>query len=139
MKKAMPRKEYVYPAIFHPNSDDGSYTVIFPDLDGCITEGKTLGNAIYMAQDALRQWIDYLADKSLPIPEASTEVSCDKSEKEFVNYVFVNADDTKAVRKTVSIPKWMDDEVSHRNLSLSKVLQDALTIEFRGQTKNDIK
>ena len=126
------RKEYVYPAIFHPNSDDGSYSVIFPDLDGCITEGKTLGNAIYMAQDALRQWIGYLTEQSLPIPQASEDISCNKSEKEFVNYVFVNADDTKAVRKTVSIPKWMDDEASHRNLSLSKILQDALITELKG-------
>lgn len=49
--------EYVYPAIFHSN-DDGSFTIIFPDLDGCISEGKSLGNAMYMAQAALTQWMD---------------------------------------------------------------------------------
>lgn len=46
--------EYTYPAIFHSN-DDGSYTVTYPDLPGCISEGKNLGNAMYMAQTALTQ------------------------------------------------------------------------------------
>ena len=44
--------EYVYPAIFDKNTD-GSYTVMYPDLPGCISEGKTLGNALSMAQSAL--------------------------------------------------------------------------------------
>ncbi|MDR2089390.1 MAG: type II toxin-antitoxin system HicB family antitoxin, partial [Clostridiales Family XIII bacterium] len=51
--------EYVYPAKFHANSD-GSYTITYPDLPGCISEGKSVGNAVYMAQSALFQWIDYL-------------------------------------------------------------------------------
>ncbi len=62
--------EYVYPAIFHSN-EDGSYTITYPDLPGCISEGKSLGNAIYMAQSALTQWIEYLTDKKQPIPLAS--------------------------------------------------------------------
>jgi predicted RNase H-like HicB family nuclease len=55
--------EYVYPAIFHANSD-GSYTIVFPDLPGCVSEGKTLANAIYMAEAALAQWLQYLAEKN---------------------------------------------------------------------------
>jgi predicted RNase H-like HicB family nuclease len=55
------RMEHTYPAIFHLNGD-GSYTITFPDLPGCISEGKSLGNAIYMAQSALTQWIEYLTE-----------------------------------------------------------------------------
>ncbi len=62
--------EYVYPAIFHSN-DDGTFTITYPDLPGCISEGKSLGNAISMAQSALTQWIEYLTDKKQPIPSAS--------------------------------------------------------------------
>ena len=51
--------EYVYPAIFHANND-GSFTITYPDLPACISEGKSLGNALYMAQSALTQWIEYL-------------------------------------------------------------------------------
>jgi predicted RNase H-like HicB family nuclease len=61
--------EYVYPAIFHKNEDE-SYTIVYPDLPGCVSEGKTLGNAMYMAQSALTQWICCLADKKQEIPNA---------------------------------------------------------------------
>ena len=63
-------QEYVYPAIFHSN-DDGTFTITYPDLPGCISEGKSLGNAMFMAQAALTQWIEYLTDKKQPVPPAS--------------------------------------------------------------------
>ena len=67
-------KEYIYPAIFHKNND-GSFTVTFPDLPGCITEGKTMGNALKMAQAALAQWIDFLHDEKEEIPKPSAYIT----------------------------------------------------------------
>ena len=118
-------KEYVYPAIFHKN-DDGSYTITYPDLPGCISEGKDLGNAMYMAESALTQWVEYLIDKKKEIPKASMLGTLEVGEDEFANLIRANIKDGRAVRRTVSIPKWMDDAVSEAGLSLSKVLQDAL-------------
>ncbi|MCC8080161.1 MAG: type II toxin-antitoxin system HicB family antitoxin [Oscillospiraceae bacterium] len=68
--------EYVYPAVFHLN-DDKTYTVTFPDLPGCITEGKSPEEALYMAQSALTQWIEYLADsgEAIPVASASADVA----------------------------------------------------------------
>ena len=117
--------EYIYPAIFHPNND-GSYTITFPDLPGCISEGKSLGNAIYMAQSALTQWIKYLVDQKQDIPSDSAPQSVRIEGGEIVNLVCADARDSRAVKRTVSIPKWMDDKVSEAGLSLSRVLQDAL-------------
>ena len=117
--------EYVYPAIFHKNGDE-SYTVVYPDLPGCISEGKTLGNALYMAQSALKQWIGYLADKELEIPAASALEDIKTSSGELVNLICAEVKDARAVKRTVSIPKWMDDKVAQSGLSLSRVLQDAL-------------
>ena len=117
--------EYVYPAIFHKNEDE-SYTLTYPDLPGCISEGKTLGNAMYMAQSALTQWIGYLADKKQEIPSASTSKKIKTSKSEFVNLICAEVKDARAVKRTVSIPKWMDDKVIQSGLSLSRVLQDAL-------------
>ena len=117
--------EYVYPAVFHKNKDN-SYTVIYPDLPGCITEGKTLGNAIYMAQSALGQWISYLIDKKHKIPCASAAAKIKRASGEIVNLICAEIKDAKAVKRTVSIPKWMDDKVITSGLSLSRVLQDAL-------------
>ena len=122
--------EYVYPAVFHHNSDDGSYTITFPDLPGCISEGKNLSNALYMASDALTQWVNCLIDEGedLPAPSDLSSVSCEKDE--FVNIVRADIKDNHAVRRTISIPKWMDDEVNKAGISLSKVLQDALKEKF---------
>ena len=117
--------EYVYPAIFHLNEDD-SYTITYPDLPGCISEGKTLGNAMYMAQSALTQWIGYLIEKKQEIPNASPVEKIKKPKGDFVNLIRAEVKNTQAVKRTVSIPKWMDDKVTQSGLSLSRVLQDAL-------------
>ena len=117
--------EYFYPAIFHKNKDE-SYTVTYPDLPGCISEGKNLGNALYMAQSALKQWIGYLTDKEQEIPLASALEDVKVSTDELVNLICAEVKDARAVKRTVSIPKWLDDKVSQSGLSLSRVLQDAL-------------
>ena len=117
--------EYVYPALFHSN-EDGSFTITYPDLPGCISEGKSLGNAMYMAQSALTQWIEYLTDKKQSIPLASNLESIKTTQDEFVNLIRVEIKENRAVKRTVSIPKWMDDKVIESGLSLSRVLQDAL-------------
>jgi predicted RNase H-like HicB family nuclease len=117
--------EYFYPAIFHKNKDE-SYTVTFPDLPGCISEGKNLGNALYMAQSALKQWIEFLLDKEKKIPSASSLKEIKASKDELVNLICAEVKESRAVKRTVSIPKWMDDKVIQSGLSLSRVLQDAL-------------
>lgn len=116
---------FVYPAVFHPN-DDGTYTVTFPDLPGCITEGKSLENAILMAQDAMAAWLGYTLEHKEPIPAVSALQTLEVSPDEFVNLICADVKDGRAVRRTVSLPKWMDDKVLENGLSLSKVLQDAL-------------
>lgn len=117
--------EYVYPAIFHRNEDD-SFTITYPDLPGCISEGKSLGNAMYMAQSALTQWIEYLTDKKQSIPLATDLHNIETTDEEFVSLIRADIKDNRAVKRTVSIPKWMDDKVIESGLSLSRVLQDAL-------------
>lgn len=118
--------EYIYPAIFSKN-EDGSYSVTYPDLPGCITEGKTLKDALLMSQKALTQWIEYLSDKNQEIPVASPadEIEIEKNH-EFVNMVYADLKDNRAVKRTVSIPKWLDEQASAAGLSLSRILQDAL-------------
>ena len=94
--------EYVYPALFHSN-EDGSFTITYPDLPGCISEGKSLGNAMYMAQSALTQWIEYLTDKKQSIPLASNLESIKTTQDEFVNLIRVEIKENRAVKRTVSI------------------------------------
>lgn len=117
--------EYVYPAVFHKN-DDNSYTITYPDIPGCVSEGKSLENALYMAQAALTQWMEYLIETKEAAPAASHIQKISVAQNEFVNLVRTDIKDNRAVRRTVSIPKWLDEKVSASGISLSRVLQDAL-------------
>lgn len=121
--------EYVYPALFHSNPD-GSYTVTYPDLPGCITEGKSLENALYMAQTALSQWVEFAAEQKDFLPAPSAVKALPSAEDEFITLIRAEVKSDRAVKRTVSIPKWMDDKVSEVGLSLSRVLQDALKERF---------
>ena len=78
--------EYVYPAVFHTN-EDGSFTVTYPDLPGCITEDKNMANAMHIAQSALSQWIEYLADNKMEIPAATAMASIETNPDEFANLI----------------------------------------------------
>jgi predicted RNase H-like HicB family nuclease len=117
--------EYVYPAIFHPNSD-GSFTVTFPDLPGCITEGTPLDHAFFMAQSALHDWVEYELTQGSPLPPASPVKGMGTKGDEFATLVGTVVRDGGAVRRTVSIPQWMDRQAAEAGLSLSRILQDAL-------------
>ena len=117
---------YIYPAKFSSN-DDGSYTITYPDLLGCISEGKNLENAMVMAQSALSQWLEFLDSEKQDIPKPSSINSISVEENEFTSLIRADIRDCRAVKRTVSLPKWMDEKVSEMGLSLSRVLQDALT------------
>ena len=125
-KKGVIVMEYVYPALFSTN-DDGSYTITYPDLPGCISEGKSLANAMYMAQSALSQWVEYMLDKKQELPKASSMAAVEIDNGEFVNLIRAEVKDGRAVKRTVSIPRWMDEKAIESGLSLSRVLQDALS------------
>ena len=117
--------KYVYAAVFEA-AGEGGYAVSFPDLPGCYSQGRSLHEAISMAQLALAQWAEYLADKGIPLPCASGIGDIAAPENGFVNLVCAELKSKRAVKRTVSIPQWMDDKVAESGLSLSRVLQDAL-------------
>ena len=122
--------KYVYPAIFHPNQDDGSITVTVPDLPGCITEGKDLTDAIFMAGDAvsMRLWDAENHHESIPSPSLPPTVTA----PEFVNYVYADTNeyrrknDSRAIKKTLTLPSWLNAQAEQAGVNFSQVLQDAL-------------
>lgn len=126
--------KYIYPALFTPNGN--GYTVEFPDLDNCVTEGQDTADAMDMAQDALCMWLDVALEHRLPIPQATSPSDIDAGEG-FVSLVVADLDayrrerDSRPVRRTVSIPGWLDHAADRAGLSLSKVLQDALKERLR--------
>ncbi len=61
--------EYKYTIILHPDTEEGGYTVTVPSLAGCVTQGETIEEAIAMAKDAIRLYIESLIDDGEPVPE----------------------------------------------------------------------
>ena len=122
-------KKYVYPACFYPE-ENGQYTVIFPDF-GNATYGNTLEDAMDMATDLLGGTIvDYLDDKEeLPAPSDIKEIVADEYPDGFTSLVSVDANayrSQKAVKKTLTIPAWLDKEATAMHINFSAVLQEAL-------------
>ena len=123
----------VYPAIFL--KEETGYSVSFPDLDGCLTEGDTLEEAVEMAQEALGLYLVSLEERSISFPVPSDIYLIEYSEKEFVSLVTTQIDNyrrkNKAIKKTLTIPQWMNDEAELRHINFSSVLQKALKEEFQ--------
>jgi predicted RNase H-like HicB family nuclease len=64
-------QKLAYPAIFYPWDDGSGYTVEVPDLPGCISEGDTLAEAVFMGIDAASGWVLTELEEGKPAPEAS--------------------------------------------------------------------
>lgn len=123
----------VYPAIFAPCEERAGYTVDFPDLLGCVTQGDDLADAIYMATDAASGWILAELEDGADIPTASSVYDIKTEDNEFVTLIALDIDayaekyGKKAVKKTLTIPAWMDTYVVQHKISCSEVLQKALS------------
>lgn len=127
----------VYPAIFRPCVEKEGYTVVVPDLPGCVTEGETLADAILMAEDAASGWIlDELEDGNA-VPSASPIETIRVSSGEFVNLLVLNMDSyaekygNKTVRKNLTIPAWLNTFAEKQKVNFSQVLTDALTMLYQ--------
>ncbi len=117
---------FVYPAIFH--KEDDAYWVEFPDLEGCHTYGGSIPETMEAAQEALSAYLLTLLEQGRPLA-APSDVSAFHPEDGFPSLVSCTIDrykDTKAVKKTLTIPSWLNDRAVAMGLNFSKVLQDAL-------------
>ena len=123
----------IYPAVFKPFTDQsGGYVVEFPDLPGCVTEGKNLEQAIEMGIDAASGWILGELEDGEQIPCASNYSEITAESGCMVNMLLLDIDSyeekygEKAVRKNLTIPAWLNTFAEKNNINFSKLLQDTL-------------
>ena len=127
--------KYVYPALFHPE-DDGIFFISFPDLDGCFTQGSSIAEGMNMAADALNLMLWHMEEERMPIPEPSPLQKLKVEHGDFLTLIgadtlsYRKQHDTKAVRKNLSIPRWLDTLATERNINFSNILQNALMREL---------
>ena len=123
--------KYVYPAIFTPE-DDGSYSIVFPDLEGCYTCGDNLEDSIEMAEDALALVLYGYEKDGREIPAPSARSAFSVSGNDFVNFIacdtmkYRKMYNNKAVKKTLTIPEWLNEAACAMGLNFSQILQEAL-------------
>ena len=135
----------MYPACFF--KEGSGYSVIFPDLDFLSTCGDTLDEAMGMAVDCLAGYLYWLELDGEKAQEPSVlgnispaavagELGFDYTEA-FVNLVSVDVAEyakvhfEKAVKKTLTIPAWLNKLALERDINFSGVLQEALKERLR--------
>ncbi|WAM33277.1 type II toxin-antitoxin system HicB family antitoxin [Caldicellulosiruptor morganii] len=125
------KDKYIYPAIFEPAEKEG-YIVTFPDLPGCITEGKNLEEALYMAKEALELHLFGLEEDGEEIPEPTPPEKLDIPKGAFVVPIIAYMPPVreemanKSVNKTVTLPRWLSKAAEEAHINFSQVLQQAL-------------
>ena len=120
--------EIYYPAVFH--EEDGAYWVEFPDLPGCLTQGNSEIEALDMAKDALGLYLDENLD-NIKAPSTCKEVQI-LFPNELVMLVGCNSElysrklHSKAIKKTLTIPEWLNDKATKADVNFSEILKEAL-------------
>ncbi len=118
-----------YPAIFH--KEENGFWVSFPDIPECLTEGDDMTKAYEMAVDALGLAITSRKEENqkIPLPSPVDQI---KTEDGFLVIVefdmisYLKKHNSKAVKKTLSIPEWMNEAAIALGLNFSQILQEAL-------------
>ncbi len=134
----------VYPAIFY--QEDSGISVVFPDLNHLATCGDDMQEAMEMAVDCLAGYLfsEKLEGNDIPAPTPvdKLDIYCeDDTEAEravprFANMVSVDVEAyaaqhfNKAVKKTVTIPEWLNNMALAKKINFSRVLQGALAKEL---------
>lgn len=135
----------IYPAIFY--KEKNGYSVIFPDFNYLSTCGENLNDAMEMAIDCLAGYLytAKLDDDKLPMPskiddihpiDIANTIGFDGKDS-FINLISVDLEDyakthfNKSVKKTLTIPEWLNREATKKNINFSKVLQEALIAKLR--------
>lgn len=131
-----------YPACFYEEYE-GGYSVLFPDFNYAGTQGDTLEDAFSMAIDFLAGMLYdmKLDNEPYPAPSQIKDVDPNNGYDEYknvlVNIVTVDVEEyarihfEKPVKKTLSIPKWLNDTAMDRGINFSQTLQEALLLKIK--------
>lgn len=124
------KNRYIFPSIIKVVED--SYEVSFPDIDNCFTFGDSLEDVLDSARDVLELCLYDMEQDNIPIPEPSgiKDIKLDENESiAWINVWMVPVRDkmeNRSIKKTVTIPKWINDIGIENNLNFSQILQAAI-------------
>ena len=120
-----------YPAIFFFFLEGGIW-ITFPDIPECMTQGDDMQQSYEMAVEALGLALASREEEKQEIPAPSEPCKFTVSDDEFCVVIefdmlaYKKRTNSKAVKKTLSIPEWLNEEASALGINFSQVLQEAL-------------
>ena len=123
------KEKYIYPCVVY--EEDGIYYADFRDFNGCFTDGESLEELIINAKDVLEGTLFTLLKNNLEIPEPTMK-KIELKGNEFLVYVdvwltpIIDKIKNQTVKKTLTIPRWLNDEAEKRSVNFSSLLQTAL-------------
>lgn len=127
------KDKYVYPAIF--TYDDG-INIEFPDIEGCFSCADSDEEALYMAEDVLGLCLLVLEEDGEKIPEPSNlkDIKVEENQKTSLISVWMptvrKAINNKPIKKTLTIPQWLDVMAREKDINFSYILQEGLKKEL---------
>ncbi|MCI9681418.1 MAG: type II toxin-antitoxin system HicB family antitoxin [Lachnospiraceae bacterium] len=120
-----------YPALFH-EAEEGGVWVSFPDIPECITQGDDMQQVYEMAVEALGLSLSSMEEEKVELPVASRPQDIQSEADSFLVVIEFDMEEyrrrhcSRAVKKTLSIPEWLNDVAIKQNINFSQVLQEAL-------------
>ena len=118
---------FTYPALVH--NDPQGLWLEFPDLQGCQTCSPTISELLADAEEALECYIVEELEHSGNLPTPSNINAISAEGNDFTTLIRVDADlakQTKSVKKTLTIPYWLNEKAVSAGVNFSKTLQEAL-------------
>lgn len=112
--------------------ESGTIGVYFPDLPGCVSAADTTEQAITNAKEALSLHLYGMEEDSEKIPAPSELSAIELNRGEIPVMVdlymkpFRERMNTRYVKKTLSIPNWLNTAAEEQHINFSAVLQSAL-------------
>jgi predicted RNase H-like HicB family nuclease len=124
------RSNYTYPAIL--TYVDNGIAIEFPDLPGCLPCAETTEEAVRNAKEAMGLHLWGMEKDNDPIPEPTdiTQLRYSGNEIPLMVNVFMppvrDRLNNKFVKKTLSIPQWLNAEAEQAGVNFSLILQNGL-------------
>lgn len=119
--------KFIYPAIIHDDSD--RLWAEFPDLEYTSSTGSTLTELITNAQEAMELYILGALEDGQSLPSASSVRNLPITENTYPTLVQTDIDlgkNSKSIKKTLTIPAWLNERALEKGINFSQLLQEAL-------------
>ncbi len=120
-----------YLAVLEPSSD-GSYSIYFPDLPGCISTSNSLGEAANMAAEAASLHVYNMECDNEEIPAPSLKLSKEDTEGNVIMPVTIHPDlfrmkkDNERIKTNITLPAWLKRIAEEQKVNYSRLLETAL-------------